>query len=147
MTTAHSPLDTLIDLATKEAEAATQNLGKAIQATEEAQQKLTLLLQYRDDYADRAQSGCIAGINAMEYRNIQAFLIKLDSAIAGQQEITRSAQNRVTEKKITWQECERKRMSYGTLVDRAQKKQTQSELRRDQKMMDEHAARRALYKK
>lgn len=147
MTTAHSPLDTLIDLATKEAEAATQNLGKAIQATEEAQQKLTLLLQYRDDYADRAQSGCIAGINAMEYRNIQAFLIKLDSAIAGQQEIARSAQNRVTEKKITWQECERKRMSYGTLVDRAQKKQTQSELRRDQKMMDEHAARRALYKK
>lgn len=147
MTTAHSPLDTLIDLATKEAEDAAQNLGKAIRITEEAQQKLTLLLQYRDDYADRAQSGCIAGINAMEYRNIQAFLTKLDSAIAGQQEITRSAQNRVTEKQISWQECERKRMSYGTLVDKAQKKQAQSELRRDQKMMDEHAARRTLYKK
>lgn len=147
MTTARSPLDTLIDLATKEVEVAAQNLGAAIRAGDEAQQKLTLLLQYRDDYAARAQSGCIAGINAMEYRNIQAFLTKLDNAITGQQEITRSAQNRITEKKITWQEYERKRMSYGTLADRVQKKKMQSELRRDQKMMDEHAARRTLYNK
>ncbi len=147
MTTARSPLNTLIDLATKEVEDATQNLGAAIRTAEDAQQKLTLLLQYRDDYAARAQSGCMAGINAMEYRNIQAFLTKLDSAITGQQVIARSAQNRVTEKKITWQECERKRMSYGTLAERAQKKQMQSELRRDQKMMDEYAARRTLYTK
>lgn len=147
MTTANSPLDTLIDLATKEVEEATQNLGAAIRIGEEAQQKLALLLQYRDDYAARAQTGCIAGINAMEYRNIQAFLCKLDSAITGQQEIARSAQTRITERKITWQECERKRMSYGTLSNRAGKKKIQTELRRDQKMMDEHAARRTVYNK
>lgn len=147
MTTAHSPLDTLIDLATKDVEEAAQNLGAAIRTGEEAQQKLALLLQYRDDYAARAQSGCIAGINAMEYRNIQAFLSKLDSAITGQQEIAHSAKNRITERKVTWQECERKRMSYGTLADRAKKEKIRTELRRDQKMMDEHAARRTLYNK
>lgn len=83
----------------------------------------------------------------MEYRNIQAFLGKLDSAITGQQEIACSAKNRITERKFTWQECERKRMSYGTLANRAEKKKIQVELRRDQKMMDEHAARRTLYNK
>src|SRR5690349_5463950 len=110
MTTTYSPLDTLIELATKESEDAAQNLGAAIRTTEEAQEKLTLLLQYRDDYTARAQSGCIAGINAMEYRNFQAFLTKLDSAVAGQQAIVLSAQNRIAERRITWQECERKRM-------------------------------------
>ena len=147
MTTANSPLDTLIDLTTKDVEKAAQNLGAAIKSGEEAQQKLALLLQYRDDYAIRAQSGCIAGINAMDYRNFQAFLSKLDSAISGQQEIARMAQNHITERKVTWQECERKRMSYGTLADRAKKEKTRTELRRDQKMMDEHAARRTLHNK
>lgn len=147
MTTANSPLDTLIDLATKEVDVAAQNLGTAIRIGEEAQQKLALLLQYRNDYAARAQTGCIAGINMMEYRNIQAFLGKLDSAISGQQEIARSAQTRIMERKIKWQESERKRMSYGTLASRAEKKKMQTELRRDQRTMDEHAARRTVYKK
>jgi flagellar FliJ protein len=43
-----SALDTLIELATKETDEATKRLGRAIRVSEEAQQKLGILQQYRD---------------------------------------------------------------------------------------------------
>ncbi len=49
-----SALNTLIDLANKETDEAAKRLGAALRVCEEADQKLDLLMQYRNDYASAA---------------------------------------------------------------------------------------------
>ena len=142
-----SALDTLIELATTETDEAAKRLGNAIRAHEDTEQKLALLLQYRDDYAMRFQSNLAAGLTAAGYRNFQLFIDKLDTAISGQQQVVLDTQKRVDRERAAWQAGERKRMSYGTLATRAQKEEQQRENRRDQKQTDEFAARQALYKR
>ncbi|MBB5392926.1 MULTISPECIES: flagellar export protein FliJ [unclassified Herbaspirillum] len=142
-----SALETLIDLATKETDEATKRLGRAIRVGEEAQQKLAILQQYRDDYAARFQETLTTGLTALSYRNFQLFIEKIDTAITGQQDVVYSTQQKVADARLAWQACERKRMSYDTLATRAREKQLQQENRRDQKTTDEHASRITFYKR
>ncbi|MBO9535834.1 flagellar export protein FliJ [Herbaspirillum sp.] len=142
-----SALETLIELATKETDEATKRLGRAIRVSEEAQQKLAILQQYRDDYAARFQETLTTGLTALSYRNFQLFIEKIDTAITGQQDVVRSTQQKVADARMAWQACERKRMSYDTLAARAKEKELRKENRRDQKAMDEHASRITFYKR
>jgi flagellar FliJ protein len=142
-----SALDTLIDLANKETDEAAKQLGAMLRAGEEADQKLDLLMQYRDDYATRCQSNLATGISTTHFNNFQVFMQKLDHAIAGQQKVVSDAKQRIAQARAAWQACEQKKMSFVTLADRASKESARRELWLDQKQNDEHAARSALYKR
>lgn len=142
-----SQLETLIDLAQRETDDAAKRLGASLKAVEDCQQKLQMLNGYRDDYARRFEETMAGGISPGAYRNFQAFMGKLDNAIMGQQEVVRHAQRRSEQEKTAWQGSERKRMSYTTLETRAQEEALKLENKRDQKAMDEHAARQAYYKR
>ena len=142
-----SQLETLIDLAQRETDDAAKRLGAALKAAEATEQQLKMLYEYREDYARRFEQTMAAGMTPMAYRNFQAFMGKLDNAIGGQQEVVRHAQRRSEMEKTTWQNAERKRMSYTTLESRAQEQVLKLEAKRDQKAMDEHAARQAYYKR
>jgi flagellar FliJ protein len=142
-----SALDTLIDLANKETDEAAKLLGTTLRAGEEADQKLDLLMQYRDDYAARCQTNLASGISTTHFNNFQAFMQKLDHAIAGQQKVVSDAKQRIAQARAAWQACEQKKMSFVTLADRASKESARRELWLDQKQNDEHAARSALYKR
>lgn len=142
-----SALGTLIELATRDTDEAAKRLGKAMKAVEDAEQKLALLNQYRDDYMTRFQHSLSTGLSAMAYANYQQFIGKLDQAVTSQQLVIRDAKLAVEREREAWQACERKRMSYGTLAERADKAQQAKENKRDQKQMDEHAARRLLHKR
>lgn len=141
-----SALNTLIDLANKEADEAAKQLGAALRASEETVQKLDLLLQYRDDYALRCQSNMASGISTTHFNNFQVFMQKLEHAIAGQQKVVSDAQHRAEQARAVWLACEQKKMSFVTLADRASKEGARRESWRDQKQNDEHAARRSLHK-
>lgn len=142
-----SALKTLIDLAHKETDEAAKRLGAALHTGEEADQKLDLLMQYRNDYAERCQSSLTAGISTTHFNNFQVFMQKLDHAIAGQQKVVSDARQRIAQARAAWQACEQKKMSFVTLAERASKEDARRELWRDQKQNDEHAARRALHKR
>ncbi|MDB5762084.1 MAG: fliJ [Herminiimonas sp.] len=142
-----SAIDTLIELATNATDEAARQLGRAIRAADETEQKLALLVQYREDYAVRFQANLAAGLSATGYSNFRLFMEKLDQAIDGQQQIVREAQRRTGEARSAWQANERKRISYDTLADRALKVEQIRESRRDQKQTDEQAARKLLYKR
>jgi flagellar FliJ protein len=141
-----SALHTLIDLANKETDEAAKGLGAALRAGEEAEQKLELLTQYRDDYATRCQTTLATGISTTQLHNFQVFMQKLEHAIAGQQKVVDDARQKIAQARAAWQACEQKKMSFVTLAERADKEQTRRELWRDQKQNDEYAARRALHK-
>lgn len=141
-----SALNALIDLANKETDAAARHLGAVLRSCEEADQKLELLLQYRNDYALRCQSNMASGISTTQFHNFQIFMQKLDHAIAGQQKVVSDARVRAEQARSAWLACEQKKMSFVTLSGRAGKELARRELWRDQKQNDEHAARSALHK-
>lgn len=143
----HSALDTLIELATTQTDEAAKRLGLAVRACEDTEQKLGMLMQYREDYEARFRTGLSSGMTTMGYRNFQLFLEKLDTAIAGQQQIVDNAKRRIAEERGAWQTAERKRMSYGTLAARKETIEQRKENKRDQKLMDEYATRLANYKR
>ena len=142
-----SALETLIELATSATDEAAKRLGHAIRATDKAEKKLALLEQYRSDYTTRFEAKMAEGVSPMNYRNFQAFIEKLDAAIAGQQQLVKEAENGVVREKGAWQDSERKRMSYDTLANRALKAEQQRDNKRDQKLNDEHAARQGQFKR
>jgi flagellar FliJ protein len=142
-----SALDTLIELAQRESDDAAKRLGAALKALDESEQKLAMLLGYREDYALRLDAAQVAGITPMAYRNFVAFMDKLDIAINGQRDVIKHAQYKAGVEKATWQTSERKRLSYRTLNERAAAEALHKENKRDQKQMDEHAARQAYYKR
>lgn len=142
-----SQLNTLISLAEKKTDDAAKMLGAAIRAGQDAEQKLALLHQYRDDYAARLETTRSVGLSTMSHHNYQVFLGKLDSAITGQQRIVENENRRIAESRSAWQARAREKMSFSTLSERAQKEAQQIESKRDQKLMDEHAARLRAYKR
>jgi flagellar FliJ protein len=140
-------LETLIDLARRETDDAAKRLGAALKAAADAEEKLNMLIGYRDEYGRRFDASQQQGITPMAYRNFQAFMEKLDTAIKGQQEVVRHSKARGDKEKQAWQDAERKRMSYSTLRDRAEAQELKKEAKRDQKAMDEHASRQAFFKR
>ena len=136
-----SALETLIELAQRESDDAAKRLGAALKAVEEAEQKYQMLLGYRDDYANRLDQQQMAGITPFAYQNFVAFVGKLDNAINGQAEVVKHAKYKSEQEKKAWQESERKRLSYRTLNERAVAEAQKIADKRDQKMMDDHAAR------
>lgn len=142
-----SALQTLVDLAQRESDNRAKRLGVALKAVEEAEQKLQMLLGYRQDYADRLDQAQMNGITPFAYANFVAFLGKLDNAINGQREVIKHAEYKADTERKALQESERKRLSYRTLNERAAAQALALETRRDQKMMDDFAARTARTKR
>ena len=138
-----SALDTLIDLAQRESDACAKRLAAALKAVEDGQHKLQMLDGYRADYVRKLDAAQMAGITPFAYQNFVAFISKLDNAINGQRDVVKHAQYKADTEKRAWQESERKRLSYRTLNERAALESLKIESKRDQKMMDDHAARTA----
>jgi flagellar FliJ protein len=142
-----SPLSTLIELAINNVEQAAKNLGRAIRAKDDAEEQLRLLIQYRADYETRLQSNATQGLNVAQYINFQAFIGKMDLAVDGQKKIIQHAEYKVDLAQKHWQDCERKRLSYKTLIDRNAAVEQKKDGRRDQKQTDELATRTLFYKR
>lgn len=142
-----SQLQTLIELAERDTEIAAKRLGAATRAVSEAQEKLTMLFSYRDDYADKLQAKGSAGMSPQAYQNFMAFMQKLDNAISGQQDVIKMSERKVELERSAWQKAETKRMSYKALLKRSNLDLMQKMAKQDQKAMDEHAARQTFYKR
>lgn len=138
---APNALNVLIELAEKEVELATESLGRAIKAQNDAEEKGAMLRSYRQDYVANLHKSLANGLNKEMHLNYQNFLLKLDQAIDGQDSVIISAQYQVQKEREVWQEAQRKKLSYEVLVKRAQKKEHQKALKKEQKMMDEYAMR------
>ena len=141
-----SPIETLIEIAERETDEAAKLLGNAIRHHEDAIGKLNLLEQYRTDYDDKLKARAAEGLSISQYANFTAFLNKLDTAVDGQNKLIEDALHKVEMAKLEWQKCEKKRLSYQTLDERAKQVRQKKEAKRDQKQSDEFASRAYFYK-
>ncbi len=134
-------LTTLQGLAEKDVDVAADRLGEANRQLAESEKSLSLLMQYRADYVSQRDQAMSNGMTAEIYQNYQSFLGKLSQAIVSQTENVERLRQVHQLRKQEWQESQKKKMSYDVLIDRADKRENAIELKRDQKMMDEHAMR------
>ena len=134
-------LQTVLDLMQVRSDEATQHLARLIAIERDANGKLEMLEQYRDEYAARFRLAAQNGITQREWHNYQEFLNRLDEAIDSQrQSVALQAQNTAAGQ-AHWQKQRKKLKAFDTLSERHNASENAQELRREQKTQDEFAAR------
>ncbi len=134
-------LQTVHELMKIRADEATLQLAHLLSSERDAKNKLTVLLQYRDEYAVRFRQSAESGLSQREWRNFQDFLDRLDEAIAAQQKIVRQHELDTTTGQQQWQQQRKKLKAFDTLSERHFAKEEAIENRREQKIQDEFATR------
>lgn len=136
-----SVIKLLQEKAVKEVNTAQEVFAAALKSSEEANNKHNMLLEYKQGYEDNLKKSLTSGLNIEAYQNYQNFLEKLDEALQGQKSILGMAEQVLQIRRKSLQEAQKKKLSYEVLLQRADKRALKSELKKDQKMMDEFAMR------
>ncbi|TKC89279.1 flagellar export protein FliJ [Trinickia terrae] len=137
----HFPIQTLIDLAQDDLDAATKHLGHVQRERSDVEAQLNSLLQYRDEYHARFTRTAQSGMPAGNWRNFQAFIDTLDTAIDQQRRLLDAATARLEAAKPEWQRHKRKLGSYEILQARGEAALALKTARSEQREADEHAAK------
>jgi len=135
-------LNTLVDLAKQQSKAAATDLAKELASLNDAQGKVHLLQNYLDDYRLDLQQKMMMGMLASQLHNSQGFIQQLELAISQQEKSVINFNYKVDLAKKHWQECEKKAMTFETLMKRAKSKIALIEAKLDQKNTDEFASRK-----
>ncbi|EPA9110788.1 MAG: flagellar export protein FliJ [Serratia liquefaciens] len=138
-----SPLITLRDLAQDAVEQATRQLGQVRKAQQAAEQQLSMLLNYQDEYRQKLNNQLSVGMESSNWQNYQQFIGTLEQAIAQHRQQLTQWGEKVDHAMKQWQDKQQRLNAFETLHTRAQSAELQLENKRDQKLMDEFAQRSA----
>lgn len=137
----HFPIKTLIGLAQDDLDAAAKQLGRAQRERADIEKQLADLIRYRDEYHASFSTSAQAGMPAGNWRNFQAFIDTLDSAIEQQRRLLAAATSRVEAAKPEWLRQKQKLGSYEVLQARGEAAEARVAAQREQRDADEHAAK------
>lgn len=132
-------LQPLIDLAEERSQAAAQTLARLKNAWQEAELKLNQLQAYLQEYQQGLQRQTQAGFSISQWRDYQAFILKLELAIKAQTEEVGRCRLRWESGQMEWQAREREVKAYQTLRQRHEQAERKTEERMDQRLQDEFA--------
>ncbi len=138
-------LDTLQLLAKRESDSAARQLSSAIAQHGSARQRLDMLIDLRTEYAQRLQRQSGEGMSIASIRNFQAFMEKIDDAIAGQARLEASASARVEQANAGWHTKKRAEKIWEALIRRSDRSAALKAQKQDRKLMDEFASRAARH--
>ena len=134
-------LQTVLELMQVRTDDATHHLARLIATERDAKNKLTMLQQYRDEYAIRFRDAAKNGLSPREWQNYQEFLNRLDEAIDSQTKaVLQQVQNTATGQTL-WQQQRKKLKAFDTLSERHYANEEARQLRREQRTQDEFASR------
>lgn len=136
-----SPLVTLRDLAQKAVEQASTQLGQARLSYQNAEQQLSMLLSYQDEYRVRLNDTLSNGMASSSWQNYQQFIQTLEQAIEQHRHQLAQWSVKVEQAVKYWQEKQQRLNAFETLNERAETSARLQESRLDQKLMDEFAQR------
>jgi flagellar FliJ protein len=134
------PLKPVMDLARESADVATQRLGHAMKRLMDADRKLKMLLDYREEYQNKFRDSVSNGIDSAGMRNFNLFLEKLEGGIEAARAQADAARRATTEAQTEWQTQQRKLKAYDVLAERHEKLEATREARREQRETDDQAA-------
>lgn len=135
-------LQPLLEVMQTRTDEATRKLGKLIAAEQSQRSRLEMLEQYRDEYAQRLRDATMQGVTRFVLLNYQAFLARIDEAIAQQRIAVESSELNTKAGKDHWQEQNKKLKAIDTLSLRHDARMRYQENRQDQKLQDEFSTRK-----
>jgi flagellar FliJ protein len=135
------PLQTLLDLALVNSDAAAARLCAINGHDREMEQRLQLLLDYRNEYTAHLAEAAKAGMNSVDWRNFRLFIDKIDAAIVQQRDAVAQSKHRVKAGQRDWHVHQRQLKSFDTLFQRHLTTEIKRESRQEQKEQDEFALR------
>jgi flagellar FliJ protein len=134
-------LQVVQDLAQKQSDSAATRLGVLNAAAAKAEQKLNMLLEYREDYRARFRGTMNQDVHSAGWKNLQQFLVKLDEAVEQQRAAWEAARQAVLRGQSEWQAKQIQVKAYDTLAQRHNAVQAERVKKLDQFVTDEFAAR------
>ncbi|HBH64357.1 flagellar export protein FliJ [Erwinia persicina] len=146
MTKTVSAIDTLRDLAHKDVEKAAIQLGDVRRAQKQADEQLTMLLNYQDEYRKNLNTTMSEGIASTRWYNYHQFIQTLENAIEQHRQQLLHWNTRVENALRLWRDKQQRLHAYETLQSRALATALLQENRLDQKRNDEFAQRASLRK-
>lgn len=135
------PLDTLLNLAHRQNDAAARKLGQLNRQELSAQARLSALQEYRRDYRQQFETAEKNGISPADMRNFQQFIDRLDQAIRQQQQEIDKAHSSVQKGRHELLDSTRKMKSFDTLAQRHIESERKVEARSEQRLQDEQSGR------
>lgn len=135
-------LQAVLEVMQKRADDATRRLAELLAAERDAKVKLGMLQQYRDEYATRFRESAQKGLTQREWHNFQQFLNRLDEAIDVQRKTVATQVRNTAAGQVQWQQQKKKLQAFDTLSERHFASENARELKKEQKVQDEFAARK-----
>lgn len=135
-------LQALLDLMQTRADEATRQLGQLIAAEQSARNQLRMLEEYRAEYAVKLQDACARGLTPALLRNYQDFLARIDEAISQQTQTVSHSQKNTATGRENWKEQNKRLKSIDTLSHRHELREMVIDNKQQQKIQDEHSARK-----
>ena len=136
-------LQAVLELAQRRLEAATAQLQRLGAQRQEAQAKLAQLEGFRTEYRSGREQALVQGMEPDRLRDFDAFLAKLDRAIALQAVEVQRAQQAWEAEHARWLELRSREQALGVLAQRHFAAEAVREGRTEQKQQDEFAAGKA----
>ena len=137
-------IDTLRDLAEQDLEQAVIHLGDMRRGVKQADEQLSMLLDYQDEYRNKLNTDMSGGISSLRWTNYHQFIQTLEKAIEQHRQQLNQWNQRLDQALSNWQEKHKRLNAYQTLITRAEENALRQENRLDQKRMDEFAQRAAM---
>ena len=144
--TQHGALNTLKTLAEQEVDSAARLLGEMRRGCQQAEEQLTMLMNYQNEYQTGLNSDMAQGIASLRWQNYQQFIQTLEKAIDQHRQQLAQWQNKVEQALGAWREKKQRLQAWQTLQERQASAARLAENRLDQKKMDEFAQRAGLRK-
>ena len=134
------PLEVVMDVTRKQADAAAALLGQLRTKERAAAETLQMLESCRQEYEARFARTSQTGLGNEQWRNYQEFLAKLQQAIVQQNDVLKKCAAECVAATQEWQQARIKLKSFDVLYERHQRGEAQRESRSEQRAQDEHSA-------
>ena len=119
------------------------HLGDMRRGVKQADEQLSMLLDYQDEYRNKLNTDMSGGISSLRWTNYHQFIQTLEKAIEQHRQQLNQWNQRLDQALSNWQEKHKRLNAYQTLITRAEENALRQENRLDQKRMDEFAQRAA----
>lgn len=115
--TQHGALNTLKTLAEQEVDSAARLLGEMRRGCQQAEEQLTMLMNYQLEYQTGLNGDMAQGIASLRWQNYQQFIQTLETAIEQHRRQLVQWQNKVEQALGAWREKKQRLQAWQTLQE------------------------------
>ncbi len=134
-------LSTLNGLESRREQAAAVTLGQIRAQHQEQQRRLEELKAYRDEYRRNGQRHAEQGLSIGRLNAYRQFMAQLDDVIHQQQAFVVRIADEIQQHEQHWRQAKGRQQGMQRLVDDCRQRNRYQDDRREQRLLDDHAAR------